>query len=70
VADATDETPPMPTFAGLLHVALESTRQTVTNLNEALQTKNASPKRPITPAAAPERACPAEGKSASPRPAE
>lgn len=53
-----------PNFADRLNAALESTRQTVANLNEALVANKKAPEKPAPTEAAPSPACPVEGKSA------
>jgi hypothetical protein len=52
------------TFADLLKRALESTKDTVTNLNEALAPKNGSPDGVLPSPEGPSPSCPDEGKSA------
>ncbi len=52
-----------PNFADRLNAALESTKQTVTNLNEALA-KSKAPGKKIPTEVAPAPVCPDEGKSA------
>jgi hypothetical protein len=53
------------TLADKLNTALEATKETVANLNEALARKNGEPSRPkeATPTGPPP-SCPNEGKSA------
>lgn len=51
-------------FADRLNAALESTRQTVKNLNEALVAKKETPGISPPTGEAPAPACPDEGKSA------
>jgi hypothetical protein len=64
VAKETDERALMrPTFADRLNAALELTKQTVANLNEALAKKK-TPETSTPTEAAPAPACPDEGKSA------
>jgi hypothetical protein len=65
VAKETEEKVVMrPSFADRLNAALESTRQTVTNLNEALVAKKKTLGKSTPTEAAPAPACPDEGKSA------
>ena len=53
-----------PNFADRLNVALEASRQTVTNLNEALVAKSKTPAESTPTEGVPARACPNESKSA------
>ena len=53
-----------PNFADRLNGVLESTRQTVTNLNEALVAKKKTVEKSTPTEVAPAPACPDEGKSA------
>jgi hypothetical protein len=65
VAKETEEKVVMrPNFADRLNGALEASRQTVTNLNEALVAKSKTREESTPTEEAPARACPNESKSA------
>jgi hypothetical protein len=65
MAEKKDEVGAGTTLADLLNAALESTKETVANLNEALASKNGGPSRQsqATPVEPPP-SCPNEGRSA------